>query len=278
MGTVSTSTGTYLTNLFDPQVVGDRINKKLYNLIRFAPLAEVYNTLVGRPGDTVTLPYYESAISAEVVEEGHDIPITQMSERTATVQIKKYACGVQITDEAVLSAYGDPIGQATYQIAQAIAQAVDNDVLGIMSTSAAASMTTDAAALSANGIAEALTLFGEDIDGEKVLLVNPAGYETIRKANGWIPGTEVAANAIIRGTVGMIYGCQVVVSNKLISANCSYIVKPGALAIYNKRDILVETDRDIVNKSTVITADKHFASYLLNPQKLIKMPGANAST
>lgn len=278
MPAVSTTNGTYLANLFKPQVVGDRINKKLFDYIRFAPLARVYNNLEGRPGSTVTLPFYNSIGAATLVGEGQDIPISQLTESTVSVTISKYAKGVQITDEAVLSAYGDPIGEAVDQIAQSIGQAYDNAMLAAMGTSAAANMTTAAAALTADGIASALTLFGEDIDGDKVILVSPAGYETIRKANGWIPGTEVAANLIIRGTVGMIHGCQVVVSNKLIAANASYIVKPGALAIYNKRDILVETDRDIINKSTVITADRHAAVYVLDKSKLIKMPGQAATT
>ena len=47
---------TMLANLLDPQVVADLVEKKLINHIRFAPLAEVDTTLVGRPGDTVTLP------------------------------------------------------------------------------------------------------------------------------------------------------------------------------------------------------------------------------
>ena len=273
MPAVSTTNGTYLANLFNPQVVGDRIEKKLFDYIRFAPLARVYNNLVGRPGSTVTLPFYNSIGAATQVSEGQDIPISQLTESTVNVTVSKYAKGVQITDEAVLSAYGDPIGEAVDQIAQSIGQAYDNAMLAAMGTSADAAMTTAAAALTADGIASALTLFGEDIDGDKVILVSPAGYETIRKANGWIPGTEVAANLIIRGTVGMIHGCQVVVSNKLIAANASYIVKPGALAIYNKRDILVETDRDIINKSTVITADRHAAVYVLDKSKLIKMPG-----
>ena len=278
MSAVSTTKGTYLANLFNPQVVGDRIEKKLFDYIRFAPLARVYNNLEGRPGSTVTLPYYNSIGAATLVGEGQDIPISQLTESTVSVTISKYAKGVQITDEAVLSAYGDPIGEAVDQIAQSIGQAYDNAMLAAMGTSADADMTTAAAALTADGIASALTLFGEDIDGDKVILVSPAGYETIRKANGWIPGTEVAANLIIRGTVGMIHGCQVVVSNKLIAANASYIVKPGALAIYNKRSILVETDRDIINKSTVITADRHAAVYVLDKSKLIKMPGRTDTT
>ena len=278
MSAVSTTYGTYLSNLFNPQVIGDRINKKLVDAIKFAPLARVYNNLEGRPGNTITLPVYDFLGLAETVDEGADIPIKKLVERTTTATIHKVGIGVQITDEAVISAYGDPVGEAVDQIALSIASAVDNNVLAEMGTGASATMTTDAAALSADGIADALTLFGEDIDGPKVLLTNPVGYQTLRKTTGWIPGTEVGANAIIRGTVGMIYGCQVVVSNKLITANCSYIVKPGAIAIYNKREILVETDRDIINKSTVITADRHYCVALIDKTRLIKMPGQAAST
>ena len=278
MSAVSTTNGTYLANLFNPQVVGDRIQKKLFDYVRFAPLARVYNNLEGRPGSTVTLPFYNGIGAATLVAEGQDIPISQLTESTVSVTISKYAKGVQITDEAVLSAYGDPIGEAVDQIAQSIAQAYDNAMLAAMGTSAAAGMTTAAAAFTVDGLAAALTLFGEDIDGDKVLLCNPATYEIIRKATNWIAGTEVGANFVIRGTVGMIHGCQVVVSNKLTAANAAYIVKPGALAIYNKRGILVETDRDIINKSTVITADKYFANYAYNKSAFIKMPGQAAST
>ena len=278
MSAVSTSYGTYLSDLFNPQVVGDRINKKLWDYVRFSPLARIDNTLEGRPGNTITLPYYNKSITAQVTNEGQDIVLSKLTESTTTVTIKKIAAGCQITDEALLSAYGNPMDEAIDQIARAIADAVDNDMLAVMAAGADASMTTAAGAFTANGVAEALTLFGEDIDGDKVLLVNPASYEVLRKATGWIAGTDVAANLVIRGTVGMIYGCQVVVSNKLTSANCAYIVKPGVLAVYNKRELLVESDRDIINKSTVITADKYFANYAYNKSAFIKMPGQAAST
>ena len=278
MSTVSTTTGTYLTNLFDPQVVGDMINKKLVDANRFAPLATVYNNLVGVPGSTITLPYFDFIGLAEATSEGHDVPIKQLVEDKITATVKKYAIGVQLTDEAVMSGYGDVFGEAIKQIALSIGAAWDNDMLAVMSTGAAESMTMEAGTFSADRVAEALTLFGEDIDGDKVLLVNPAAYETIRKANGWIQGTDVAANIIIRGTVGMLYGCQVAVSNKLTSANCAYIVKPGALATYTKRDILIERDRDIINKSWVITADKHAVHIVRDTSKLIKIPGQAAST
>lgn len=272
MATVSTSTGTYLANLFNPQVVGDMLNTKLTDAIKLAPLAIVDTTLEGRPGDTVTLPYYSYIGDAQTVAEGNDISISQLTEQTKSVKIKKFGKGVQLTDEAVLSGYGDPIGQATTQLALSIASAVDNDLLAALDANTNAHEIT--AKMTADDIADALVLFGEDIDGEKVLLTDATGYATIRKAEGWIPGTEIGANMIIRGAVGMIHGCQVVVTNRIkAKGNVTnyHIVKPGALAVYMKRDTMVETDRDIINKSTVMTADKHFATYLLDSSKAIRI-------
>ena len=270
MAAVDTTNGTYLASLFNPEVIGDYINDKLTDAIKLSPLATTYNNLVGQPGDEIKLPYYNYIGTAAKVAEGQDIPIKKLTEQTKKVQIVKYGIGVQVTDEAVLSAYGDTIGQATYQIALSIASGVDDALYTALA--GATLKASNTSAMSADVVADALTLFGEDIDGSKVLLTDPDGYAVLRKANGWVPGTEVGANMIMSGTVGTIYGCQVVVSNKMKGKKAAYIVKPGALAIYTKRDVLIETDRDIINKSTVITGDKHFATYLLDESKAIAIP------
>ncbi len=273
MAKVSTSTGTYLENLFNPQVVGDLLNTKLVDAMKFAPLATIDYTLEGRPGDTVTLPYYEYIGDAKTVAEGEDIEIKQLKEQTKSVKVSKVGTGVQLTDEAVLSGYGDPIGQATYQMALSIASKLDNDLLAALDNNTVVYEISKA--MTADDIADALALLGEDIDGDKVLLVNGKAYATLRKANAWIPNTEAAADIIIRGTVGMIHGCQVVVTNRIKASEEGvsnfHIVKPGALAIYMKRDTLIEVDRDIINKSTVMTADKHFAPYLADSSKAIRI-------
>lgn len=263
--------GTKLANLFNPQVVGDLINKKLVDAIRFSPLARIDTTLVGRPGSTITLPSFAYIGDATAVAEGADIPISQLTESTVTATIAKIAKGVQLSDEAVLSGYGDPLGEAVSQIQTAIASKVDNDVLTVLGGIAAGMTHTCAALATPDDVADALVKFGEDIDGDKVFLCSPETYAGIRKTDAWIPNTEIGAALIIRGAVGMIHGCQVVISNKLTTPKTAYIVKPGALAIYMKRDVLVETDRDIINKSTVMTADKHFVVYLYDVSRAIKL-------
>ena len=42
-----------------------------------------------------------------------------------------------------------------------------------------------------------------------------------------------------------------------------------ALTIYLKRDVLVETDRDILKKVTVTSADEHYTASLSNDSKVV---------
>jgi N4-gp56 family major capsid protein len=269
---------TMLTNLVNPQVMADMIDKKLVDFMRFAPLATIDTTLEGRAGSQISLPSYSYIGDAAIVAEGADIGINQLTASPTPVTIFKVGNGVQITDEAVLSGYGDPMGEAAKQLALSIASEVDNLTLNVLSgiTSPMVHTAATAGTLAFNDIADALELFGEDIDegGVKVLLISPKQYTTLRKSAAWLPASDVAADIAIKGVVGMVQGCQVVISNKLTEASNkenAYIVKPGALRIFTKRNTLVESDRDIINKSTVVTADKHFAPYLYDASKAIKI-------
>ena len=269
---------TLLTNLVNPQVMADLIDKKLVDLMRFAPLAVIDTTLQGRPGNTISLPAYSYIGDASTVSEGADIGISQLIEAAATATIHKIGNGVQITDEAVLSGYGDPLGEATKQLALSIASQVDNEFIGVLNaiTSPMVHTAGTPGTLAFGDIADALELFGEDIeDGSaRVLVVSPKQYTNLRKTTGWLPASDVSAGLAIKGVVGMVQGCQVLVSNKLKEASNkenAYIVKPGALRLFMKRGVLVESDRDIVNKSTVITADSHFAPYLYDASKAVKI-------
>ena len=202
-----------------------------------------------------------------------------MTTGSASVQIKEAGKAVEITDTAILSGYGNPYGQAANQIVLSMADKVDYDLLGILSSDIASTMTkyTDAStsAIAVPDIAEALELFGEDIDGQKVLLASPKLYTAIRNTKDWAPASEFAANALVRGAVGQIFGCDVIVTNRLrqtaIAGETAYIVKPGALRLILKRNTLLETDRDILRRVNVFTATKHYVNYLYNASGAIKI-------
>ena len=271
---------TLLSNLVNPQVMGDLIEKKLVDLMKFAPLASVDSTLQGRPGDTLTMPYFSYIGDASTLSEASSLSVATLTASTVSVKVHKIAQGVELTDEAVLSGYGDPIGQAADQVALAIASGVDNEMLAqlhAISTSTSLLETSASNVYPADtDITNALEKFGEDIDGVKVVMVSPAVYKAMRaNTNTWVPASEVAANIAVRGIVGEYQGCQVMVSNKLkttaAGAGDIYIIKPGALRIILKRDTMVETDRDILKFTTVITASKHFAAYIYDLSKVIRI-------
>jgi len=269
---------TVLQNLVNPQVMADLVEKKLHDLIRFLPLAEVDTTLAGTPGSVLYLPSYSYIGDASTLGEGSTLTPASLNAGTTSMTIHKVAQGVELTDEAVLSGYGDPMGQAAMQIATSIANCVDNEMLdalkGITGTMVHTAAST--AGIEVNDLSNALEKFGEDIDvGEKVVVVSPALYTKIRKTSDWLPASEIAADRLIQGAVGEIFGCQIIVSNKLKNATYAneeaYIVKPGALRLLLKRDTLVETERDILKFLTVITASKHEGCYLYDASKAIRI-------
>ena len=265
---------TLLSNLVNPEVMGDIIDKKLVDYMKFAPLATIDTTLEGRAGNTISLPAFTYIGDASTLNENTALTPAQLTASAVTVTVHKIAQGVEITDEAILSGYGDPVGEIAKQLALSIASQEDNEVLTTLSNIALPMtyLTASGVAPTDTDILDALEKFGEDIDGTKAALVSPAVYTKMRKnTNQWIPASEIAADIAIRGVVGEYGGCQVMVSNKLTSSGNIYIVKPDALRIFIKRGTAVEADRNILKFTSVFTASKHFATYLYDASKAIKI-------
>ncbi len=268
---MATVVNTKLASLINPQVMADMIDRKLVDAMKFTPLCKVDDTLIGRPGDTVTLPQYAYIGDAVDVAELVDFDISELTASTQEVKVKKVGKGVTISDEAVLSGYGDPVGEIGNQLLTSIASKLDNDVLAALDN---ATLIHGVVTVTPDEVNNALIKLGEDFEGEKYLFVSPASYAALRAAGDWIPASEIAAGAVLRGVVGMIYGCYVVITNKITTNNKAYIVKPGAVALFMKRGVLVENDRNIINKSTTFTADKHYAPYLYDASKVVKLGAA----
>lgn len=264
---------TLLSNLVNPQVLSDMINTKLVDLMRFAPLATIDYTLQGVPGNAITLPTYSYIGDAAVLNENSELTPVALTASTVTATIHKIAKGVEITDEALLSAYGSPEDEISKQLALALASKMDNEMLVVLNSIASGMTQAPAASTVApSDINAALEKFGEDIDmAEKVVVVSPALYTSLRTTTGWLPASEISANRLVKGSVGEAYGCQVIVSNKLTSSGNAFIVMPGALRYFLKRDTLIEQDRDILYFKNVFTASKHGVCYLYDASRAVKI-------
>lgn len=257
----ASANATKIADLINPQVLADMISAELPNAIVFAPLADVGRTLVGRAGNTLTMPKFGYIGDATDVAEGADIPIAKMTTSETDVTIKKAGRGVELTDESVLNGYGDTVGEAKNQLKMAIANKVDNDMLVALR---GASLEADGALTVAN-LLTARAKFGENVNQPAVLIINSTNYANIATA---ILALENSDNVLIKGTVGQVAGLQVAISDKLTNTE-AFIVAQGALGLEMKRDVMVESDRDIVAKTTVITADEHYVAYLKDESKAI---------
>jgi|SRR5690625_150334 len=261
---------TQLQDMVDPQVLAEMIREELEAKIRFSPLARMDNTLVGRPGSTVTVPKWKYIGDAEEVAEGAAIDLTKLESETEDFTIKKAGKGVEITDEAVLSGYGDPIGEAGEQLMISIAQKVDNDVLAALDST---TLTYESAeGITFDAVDEAQGIFNDEDAEPMVLVANPRDVAKLRKSagNDWTRASDLGDNIIVSGAFGEVLGAQVIRSRK-VEEGTAYLVKTGALAIYLKRDADVEDDRDIIHKTTVITADQHYGAHLYDESKAVKI-------
>jgi len=258
---------TKLTNLINPEKLGEFIDAKLTDLIKLAPLARVGRELQGNPGNTLTIPVYQYIGDAADLAEGEaDTPVL-LQAKSKQVTVKKAAKAVELTDEAILSGYGDPVNEVASQLLLAVANKVDNDCFAAL-RGITALVHAHTGAVTSDIVADAVLKFGEDIEDTMYIFMNPAHYAAIRKSNDYVHISN--GQAKVTGHVGQIYGVNVVISNK-VSANEMFIVKEGAIGIELKRDTNVETDRDILTKTNVYAVDKHFVAYLRDESKAIKV-------
>ena len=263
---------TKLTNLFNPQVVGDLLETQIPAKIKMAPFAVVDNTLQGVAGNTITIPRFAYIGEAENVAEGVAAGTVVLTATTTNATVKKAVKAVEITDEAALSGYGDPVGEAVRQIATAIAQKVDSDC---MEAAAGAENVVDksTAAISYNAIVEAVDAFAEEDDEAKVLFIHPKQLTALRKDANFIDRNKFGGDVMMTGAIGQIAGCQIMVSRKVKDLGSGVyacpILKAGALALYMKRGVNAETDRNVLASTTVLKADEHYVAAIKDESKIV---------
>ena len=123
---------TKIQDLVNPKVMADMISAKINKKIVVAPFAKVDESLSGVPGDTIVVPQYAYIGDAVDVAEGVEVDTTNLVTTTTNAVIKKAMKAVELSDEAVLSGYGNPIGETNNQLALAIASKVDCDAMNAL--------------------------------------------------------------------------------------------------------------------------------------------------
>lgn len=277
-------TQTKIANLVNPQVMGDMVAAKLPKKLRVAPFATIDRTLAGVPGNTITVPSYTYIGDAEDVNEGVEAGVVTLGTSTKTATIKKAMKAVELTDEAVLSGYGDPVGNAENQLALAVASKIDNDALDALLATNTRKYDSKTKAISYDVIVDAIDLFEEEINTEKVMFVNPKQVTTLRKDPNFISADKYPANVIMTGEIGTIANTRIVPTKKVkLDTTSAFYTCPiiklthddeteqdtAALTVYLKRDPNIEVDRKSLKRTTEISIDEFYTVAVSDDSKVV---------
>lgn len=249
-----------------PQVIAGKIEQKLIKLIKFTPLAEVNTQLQGQAGMSVSFVTWSYIGKAAEYAEGATITREQIQAATKSFVVKKIAKDIQLTDEAIIGTGGAVLNEVDGQLALAVADAIEEDILDQLQAAktAASIVVNNDVVISQAGLAKLRVAFGEDLE-TSALLVSPADYGKLLSLNEFVH--VVQGQAFMAGHVGHVMGLNIVVSGRL-AENEAYLVRAGGLGLAVKRNVNVETERLMSQRSQVVGADVHYVAYVRDASKL----------
>lgn len=209
---------TKISDVINPEVMGDMIEAKINALAKLTPYAKVDTTLVGVAGDTKTVPSWNYIGDAEDFdpESGEEVATAKLTATSATFKIKCAIKSVGISQTAINSGLGNPVGQAETQLAKSIIGKVDNDLLDAAYTAKNVYVGDSLAKIGYDGIVDACAKFEDEEDGiEKVMFINPLQESSLLKEDNFKSADKFDKSVIVKGSIGKIGSCWVKKSKKV---------------------------------------------------------------
>lgn len=222
----------------------------------------VQDDLNGKPGDKIKIPRWNAIGEFEEVAEGQVINSVDLTASSKIVEIKKFSKAVDITEEALMSAYADPIKELGIQFARYAALALEKALIKEAETTSLVYESNSTITL--DDIIRAKALF-RDSQEDVWLILHDKVATDLMTLNEFKSITQLASDVISKGVIGTIYGMPVMVSRFVsrVASNppryVNLLVKKGALGLWYKRDLEVKKDEDILRDVVTIRANTIFA-------------------
>lgn len=243
--------------------------------------------LVGTPGDSIWIPVANySAITAESTSEGSDItPAALDYSNTKQITPVEVGAAVRISKEVVENVCVDILRDATDQLAEALAQKEDKDILDALGSAttnkvfangrSAVNEIQEGDILTPALIASAITEVRKDNYNPDVLFIHPAQEGALLQDSQFVnAATYGSADVVKNGEIGKYLGLTVISTtnvptftgsggatyHKAIIADSKHA---GILVI--KRDPTIETDYETLKGCHLVVAREKYKADLLIP-------------
>ncbi|QZD98129.1 major capsid protein [Microbacterium phage Blett] len=288
---------TLASDLIVPEVWGDAVMVSVQGSAVLLPLVDADDELVGQPGDTVHFPKFNYIGDAVDLTEGVAMTPTKMSMTDSYATIKEAGKAVELTDTAVLTAIGRPNDQARVQLALSIARKIDSDIraaaeyehtnggAGDPEPTSAPLKASVTGVMSWAAYVSAIALLGDEYDPSDIagIVLHSSQHVALLNDDKFISSESFGANAVItRGQVGAIGTVRVYVSDRASQGGTAgtrkaLIIKRGAIQLKYKRRPIVETDRDILARTNIITTNVHYAVKRVDDRGVIVLTTAETA-
>lgn len=237
-----------------------------------SPATLTSDKLAGQPGDTISFPKWSLLSDMDDLAENVPMVPEKLSQASSQAVVKEAGKAVEFTDQADLYGIGSAGDEARRQFGILSARKVDGDLItAALSTGNLEQAVTGP--LTWAGIVGGLALFGDDWDPIDFagLFVRSDQVAQVMVDDQFLNASQTAqGNGIIqRGMLGTIAGLNVYVTNRL-PAGKAFIARNGSLGAIYKRRPIVEQDRDILARTTVVATNLHYATKRLKDTGIVE--------
>lgn len=261
--------GPTLSNqLFDPEVIASVVESAAVSNLPLTKFAKVDTTLQGTKGSTIIVPKYNYIGRSPRLNETDVIQPKALTLSTAEVVIREAGDAIGFTDTALAVSYGDPLGEALYQLGVGISDRVEYDLLEAAVAAPLTMALDNPNEMNWKAFVAGFTKFGDrgfnDLAGVVMttdafahIMVDPTfGGDQNAKGKGVTDGTFVT-----------VAGAPILVSDTIKDVDptvACIVLKKDALGLYWKTLPTVETERVALARVTNLVISSIYAVNVTN--------------
>lgn len=264
-----------------PELFSDAVNSKMETSLRIGKIAFDATELVPEItecGDTVHFPTIDRVATGETMTKGTALTPAELSMTDNEATIKQVGSAVRIYDKDSKQVKGKVVDALSEQIGDAMALAVDKDLVAEMDANAAyKTATANATSITYTEVESGFDVFGDDVADTSYagIIINSrlrsafVGMDQFTKAD-YTYAKDKNGQAGEDGVIGFWHGiipvivCNTDTYDATAKEVKTYIVKKNALGVIWQKEANIEEERESLKKATLLSADELYAVKLLN--------------
>jgi hypothetical protein len=273
---------TAISDIINPEVLADQISAKFPDnlVLGNSRLVEVNSTIpLGAPGTKFKLPFWKRITGFGALTEGTAMTTNKVAAAAEYAVVQRAGAAYEVYDTAQLVSIPDPVAEIASQIGRRAAEYIDAALVTAAESTpntfdqTGSLKTNSAMTMDQNTFVVAMT---STLGDNYMNLLNGGAIIMHSKVYGDLMQLGVIQNqyqfggeVLKTGVIPTLLGLPIIVSDRVTKTTVSsvnyyqtYIVGPGALALFYQRQVQVEFDRDILLSADVIAATVHFSPHL----------------